>query len=481
MAAAGTTTVAWTQQAPDRGRIDGLYDVGAATAAPDTAFAVQRVATRVQEVSRPALSVAPDGWALLAYDETGGVHVLERPARAARFTPAFDDTPPDERPSEADMPVVAVRDGGGGLVAWRSGYDDATAGTIATMRAAAGAFPAPRTVAPGAGSADDFGDAAAVFTTTGTAGAPDDGDNGALRAAMAPDGRVLLAWRAERRSVMTTHVAAGTLAEGLGAPVRLGSPVRDVNGVAPLFLADGRAAVAWTDNATVFGFGLPTDNGRVHVAVESVPAMAEPDAPGVRLTGRRTQHLFDSQPIRLGVACDSACDVRAVLSGRRSDSAPLTRSLSRAGAMRLSLYSYDMTSRTRPQRRLRVLVRASAPGGHAVTTVSLRVLVVRRPALPVPAPLDVRAVRRGGSIVVSWRTASPARRASYTVIGQRRRRLSVETLRDPGLFDYVEGRGRTRFTVRLQSERPSAVHWVAIYGISLDQGRAPSRVLVPVR
>ena len=345
----------------------------------------------------------------------------------------------------------------------------------------AGAFPAPRTVAPGARSGDDFGAGAAVFTTTGTAGAPEDGHNGALRAAMAPDGRVLLAWRAARRSVMTTHVVTGTLAEGLGAPVRLGSPVRDVNGVAPLFLADGRAAVAWTDNASVFGFGLPTDSGRVHVAMESVPAVVEPDAPRVRLTGRRTQHLFDSQSMRLGVACDRACDVRAVVSGRRTDTSPLTRSLSGAGAMRLSLSAYDTTSRPRPQRRLRVLVRASAPGGHAVTTASLRVLVVRRPPAPVPATLDVRAVRRGRSIVVSWHTASPARRVAYAVIGQRRRRLSVESIRDPGLIGYVEGRGRTRFTVRLRPERPSEVHWVAVHAISLDEGRGPPPVLVPVR
>jgi hypothetical protein len=111
---------------------------------------------------------------------------------------------------------------------------------------------------------------------------------------------------------------------------------------------------------------------------------------------------------------------------------------------------------------------------------SLDVLVIRRPPFPVPAPLDVRVVRRGRSIVVSWRTASPARRAYYGVIGLRLRRLTVASLSDPGAFGSVQGRGRTRFTVRLRPRHPAKVHWVAVYSVSRDRGHAPRRVLVRV-
>ena len=433
-----------------------LYDVEAATAAPDTAFAVQRVATRVLEVSRPALSVAPDGWALLAYDETGGVRVLERPARAARFTPAFDDTPPDERPSEVDMPVVAVRDGGGGLVAWRSGYDHATAGTIATMRAAAGAFPAPRTVAPGAGSADDFGDAAAVFTATGTAGAPVDGDNGALRAAWPPTAGCCWRGAAERRSLMTTQAAAGTLDAGFG--VRRGSAARCGTSTASLrlFLADGRAALAWTDNADRFGFGLPTDNGRLHLAVESV---ARPR--GARRAAREADREPHPAPVRLAADTVSARPATAPATCGRffpagGATAPRSRgALARAGTVRLSLsvvrHRRGATSAAAPAGSSRV---PRPPAAMQVTTVSLRVLVVRRPALPVPSA--ARRARRPRGASRSWspgaRPHPPAARSTPS-IGQRRRRSHVETIRDPGLFDSVEGRGRTRFTLRLQSRR----------------------------
>jgi hypothetical protein len=114
-------------------------------------------------------------------------------------------------------------------------------------------------------------------------------------------------------------------------------------------------------------------------------------------------------------------------------------------------------------------VQAGAPNARDAVALSRRVLVVRRPPLPVPRLLDVRAVRRGGSIVVSWRTEFPARRTFIGVIGQRRREPGPDSITDTGAFDGVRGRGRTRFRLRLRPERPERIRWIGVYAYSFDR------------
>jgi hypothetical protein len=100
-----------------------------------------------------------------------------------------------------------------------------------------------------------------------------------------------------------------------------------------------------------------------------------------------------------------------------------------------------------------------------------------RPPLPLRRPLDVRARRRGEEIVVRWRTAGPARRMYFSVLGR-------WTLRPAGIdfsaTRYRSGRGRARFVARLRPDRPRRVRWVAIVAGSYDRARTRT-VIVPVR
>lgn len=469
MSADGVATIAWALPRPDRRAAPLLFSVGSAHARPGDRFNHQAIEPAAQEVGGVALAVAPDGWALLAYDDTDGVHALERAPAADRFTVAFVQEP-DARIFDAGTPAVAVRDGGGGLVAWRSSDFEPRAAVIGTTRPAAGAFPAPRTVAPDATEDSDFGVSVAAG---GTGGGPADLAGGALRAALAPDGRALLTWATERNAVTRAALAAGTLASGFAPPATLSGPLRDVDGVAPLLLEDGRTAVAWTDNETSFGF--PVGQGRLHLAVESAPPPPQPVRPRVTIAAARTQRLFDSEPVRLRVHCDRACDVRAALPHSSELFADEAHSLRRAGTLRLAVSRLDRAKADR--QRIRIRLRAGAPNGRDVVSLSRRVLIVRRPPLPVPRLLDVRAVRRGGSIVVTWRTEFPARRTFFTVIGQRTRKLGPDAITDEHAFNGVRGRGRTSFRLRLRPRRPAAVRWVGVYAYSSDRTRGHRAVV----
>jgi hypothetical protein len=473
MSAAGVATIAWALPGPEDEGFPGGATVGTAQAAPGGRFTHQALAPSAGDVTRVALAVAPDGWSLLAYDDSDSLHVLDRAPGAPRFTETFSADPTDELPG-APLPVVAIRDGGGGLVAWRTAAFESDAGVVATTRTAAGAFAAPRALVPD--DSDALFASGGVFETVG--GPPSDNGNAALRGALAADGRALLAWASERHGAQRANFAAGTLTAGFGDPARLGGPLRDVNGIAPLFLADGRAAVAWTDNSTSFGF--PVGQGRLHVAVESAPVPLQSPPPRITIRTPRRQRLYGSQPVRVRVGCDRACDLRVTLSGTADEGVAEARSLALARTISVKLLHLDDPSETPARTRRRVRVRATTPNGREVVTATRTVLIVRRPPLPVPRILDLRAVRRGGAIVVRWRTEFAARRTGFAVIGRPSRKLSPDTFTDPSAFGSVRGRGRTHFRLRLRPERPERVRWVGVIAFSADAARG-HRAVVRVR
>jgi hypothetical protein len=373
--AAGVATVAWTRPTVQGGRVDpGAFSVESATGAPGARFTGQRIASGALNAATVALAVAPGGWALLAYGSSTGVHAFERAPGASRFSAAFSGGPAGGGPAEQHSPAVAIGDSGGGLVAWRAGIEPKTAGVAATTRAAAGAFAPPRTLAAEVDTDAQPSIAPALFGSL----PPVDPGNATLRAALATDGRALLAWTAKRPSfggTLTPRVAAGSLGSGFGPPAHVGSPVRDVNGVAPLFLADGTAALAWTDNVGgAFPEDVPGGTGRLHLATESAAALPEPELPRIRIRAARTQRLRPSGPVRLSVSCDRACDLRAVV---KQGGDTVTRTLLHAGTVRLTP-DPDPPRHAR-RYRVRVVVRAAAPGGHATVVAATRVRVfVRR-------------------------------------------------------------------------------------------------------
>jgi hypothetical protein len=462
--AAGNVTVAWSR--PRRGA-SGFATAAVAHAAPAARFAVQQLTTRLGGYGRARLAVASDGWTVLAYEGPGELRAYERPPDGARFTTLL-------RPVAGGSPAVAVRDGGGAVIAWRSFGDDLSAGVLAAVRATAGPIGKPQEIAPDVSTSGSFGGSSFVFTGSRPYPPSDDG-NAALKAALAPDGRALLAWGAEGErtsAAVTAHVAAGTLGSGFGPPQRLGGPIRDVNGVAPLFLADGRPALAWTDNT---GGLISQTHGRLHLAIDGAPLPPDPPPPALRVRAAGHQRLFASQAPAVQVRCATACDVRAVLRSHDGDAGAITRTLRAGRTVRLRLTAPDLGSHG--QMRVRALVTATAPGGHRRVTVSRHLVLVRRPAPPVAAPLGVEAHRRGRSIVVTWHTAFPARRMFFYVVARRNRTVSSDVTG----VKAIPGRGRSRFRARLRPPDPHAVHFVSVIPFGLDSDETPAAALVPVR
>ena len=229
-----------------------------------------------------------------------------------------------------------------------------------------------------------------------------------------------LAWTAPRPlpdAPLAAMVATGTLDGAFGPPSALGSPARSVAGVAALLLPGGEPAVAWADNVvdtTGFGAGElepSTRGGRIHLARADAAAGPATPPPAARLRAPRLQRLYPDEAIRVRVRCAAACDLRAFVREGGVTGAGAAASLPGGGSRVLRLQPTGDGDPV-PRRRGRVTVRArvSAPGSPATRTLRLRVPLARRPPLPVPRLLDARAVRRGRSLVVTWRTAFPARR-----------------------------------------------------------------------
>jgi hypothetical protein len=142
----------------------------------------------------------------------------------------------------------------------------------------------------------------------------------------------------------------------------------------------------------------------------------------------------------------------------------------RAGRLTLRLYgSVDPIAKR--ARRVTVALRVSAPGARTTVLRHVHVPVVRRAAPPVPPPLDVRARRSGHDVIVTWRTAIPARHITFGVGAVDRDSL-------PLAGRSVLGRGRRAFRVRLR--RAAAAARRVIVSASGPGGRQSRRVTVRI-
>ena len=390
----------WAQPNP---RSDGVSAVRAASAVAGGGFGPAQVLTRrVGFVERLTLATARGGAALLAHDGGGEVRIYERAAGAAGFGLARRLRSPDPLTvAEATDPAVALRDDGAAVVAWRQG--ETLPGVRAITRGPGGAFGAEEEVAPG----DDEFAFGRGFVAYGVVRnydrAEPPGDTAGLQAALSATGRVSLAWTAPRALPDVPYGAlgvAGSLQDGFGAPIVLGSATRGTGGVAALSLPGGEPAVAWTDNraqADAIGIGdlePAAGGGRIHVARADAAAPAPAPAPRASLHASRLQRLFTDQPIRVGVRCAAACDVRAFIrQGAASIGAGAEASVPGGRRRTLGLRQGGFGRTVLPCRPGPVTVRAriSAPGGAATRTVRLR-----RPAGPsqdAPRPAAARRPR----------------------------------------------------------------------------------------
>jgi hypothetical protein len=381
-----------------------------------------------------ALGVAPDGRVVLAATSGGSVYVLERPRGGGLGAPQPLTDP--REPVNADQMVVAFGADGRTVVAW---HDDGGGTTGAAVRDGATGFSPPVVIVP-----------APKGPLVGGIGAgpPVVRPLSPLQAAVAPDGRVSVAWPDGDARLAT--VAGNAVIERQ----RLGSRLRDPEGLSLFALPDGRRALAWT-NQDRFDDDAPA---RVHYAVEGVSAAPEPAAPRVTIGRPRESALRPGQALVLPVRCSAACDLRVTVAGSQAE-----RSLTRAGTVTVRLVPPDRAIAPVRPGRVRVVVRSSAPGARTVTRTTATPRLRRLPALPLPHIEAIRARRlSGGRVEVRWRMSSDARDTLLAVTGTRTRDADQD---DNPALNALWGRRRRSYRVVL--EDASDTRWVHVEVVEL--------------
>jgi hypothetical protein len=479
MEASGRATVAWAQPIPDRGNIEELSNVAVATAVPGESFGPAQVVTpRVQDARRVALSVAPHGRALLAHDGQGRVEVFERAAGGSEFGSVVR-LQRRRGFSEWQDPDVALAPDGSALVAWRGGQETGLEDVFVASRRGTGPWTAPVAVQR-AREDDSLGQTYGVVVTYSTGGRPSppvDEDNTGVRAAIAPDGRYLVSWATERPLPLGDRRLAPRLVQGLAGsrppdPETAGCACRSINGAVSLTLAGGEPALAYTDNVTTrFDFGLEFARraGRLHIAGSGPPGLSPPP-PRLSVRAPRTMTLGYGNRLRVRVGCDRACDLRGyVVGGRDRARGVAVGTLHEAGSTRLAIKpAYDEHLAPPARGRARVVVHGYASNGRRFTSRSVPLDLRRKPLRPLPRVVNVRAVRRGGAVVVTWQTAGPARRVSFRVRGRLSRRD-----RFPFVEESVAGRGRRNFKVRLPLREVRKLGEITVIALSVVRDRPP--------
>ena len=383
-----------------------------------------------------ALGVAPDGRVVLGATSGGSVYVLERPPGGTLGAPQRLTDP--EEPVNADQMVVAFGTGGRAVVAWHDG-DGGTTG--AAVRDGETGFSPPVVIVP---APKRFGGSFGL-------GPPVVRPLPPLQAAVALDGRVSVAWR--DGDVRLATVAGNAVVERQ----RLGSRLREPDGLSLLALPDGRRALAWTDQESV-AENAPT---RVHYAVEGVPAAPEPAAPRVTVGRPRESVLRPGQALVLPVHCSAACDLSVTLAA--DEPVGVERSLSRAGTVSVRLVPPGRAIAPVHPGPVRVTIRSSAPSARTTARTIATPRLRRLPALPLPNIQAVRTRRlRGGRVEVRWRMSSDARDTLLAVTGTRTR---AERQADNPALKALWGQRRRSYRVVL--EHASDKRWVHLKVLQL--------------
>ena len=385
-----------------------------------------------REVFGLALGIAPDGRVVLAATSGGSVSVLERPRGGGLGAPELLTDPLE--PVNASQMAFAFGADGRTVLAW---HDDDNGTTGAAIRDGATGFSPPVVIvpAPKLPSGGSFGADLPVVRPLPP-----------LQAAVALDGRVSVAW--SDGDVRVATIAGNAVVERR----RLGSRMRDPEGLSLLALPDGRRALAWT-NQDRFDEGAPA---RVHYAVEGVPAAPEPAAPRVTVGRPRASALRPGQALVLPVRCSAACDLSVTVAGYRGQA--VQRSLTRAGTVTVRLTPPNRAIAPVRPGPVRVTVRSSAPGARTATRTIATPRLRRLPALPLPHIQAVRARRlSGGRVEVRWRMSSDARDTLLAVLGTRTR---AENRDDDPALDALWGERRGSYRVVL--EDAADTRWVHV-------------------
>lgn len=412
MSAGGDAVVAWSFQ-PGAGKPRELWAAVASVGAP---FAAPAKVGTLRPNSSFSLAVGDAGHALLAFVTGTDVLVAERAPGGAFGAPVRVGRGED---TILVVPAAAIRADGGAFVAW----NQALVGDVqAVVRAQAGPFGAPVTIAPKSGLrypksildlfTELLGDEDLGGFTVSAAGLDDDG--GDARATITADGRGVVTWAgaAQRDGIWWSPPLVATLPLAGGAPVEavFGAELREAGSTTPLTSADGRLGVAWADNND------RSKDGRLHLALEGVPDGADPAPPQLTVIAPKKRVLAADESLRLGVRCSAACDVRAQIGSgvlAPGDDASLTR----AGKATLSLDSTLAPVASLRGGPVTVRLLYAAPGAHHSTAKSVTYRLRRLPDTPLPKILGATARRDGEEVVVTWRTDRPAKGSNFGVFG----------------------------------------------------------------
>jgi hypothetical protein len=505
----GTATIAWARPLPGGPRFTQAAVVEVATVAKGAAGgAVQRLTGRLSEQVEISAGVSPDGHALVAWTSLDGISFAERAPANAGFGPAtalVDTFEAPARAPEQARPDVSVAGDGAAVVTWatvtgdgsRSGIEAAwrrgggafsaavevwSAPTYRAPDAALDAFPRPQpevraagssggTIHTGGGGSFYFGVDSGEFTYSVY-------DVEVPRAALSDAGTITLTWTGREPhddgSRGEAWVATGSVNDAaLGTPRKLSGECRSAVGAIPL-RASPTTLVAWSDNATS-GFidyhETSIGHGRIHVARPSDARPAATKKAKIDVSAPRgLQTVYFDQPVPISVRCDGPCDLRVWAPERLAATGGALQSGGRTKLKLVGSTESHLAPKGRGGGPVKVKVRACDPvSGTVVDEASVTVRLARH-TLPKYVPArDVRTRRSGNKVIVTWRTAGPATRHSFAVVGQ--------TRRDPQSFeDFVDGAGvdgKSKQSFRAVL-RGKGIRWVQVTTNQRDR-RAPAR------
>ena len=212
---------------------------------------------------------------------------------------------------------------------------------------------------------------------------------------LTPDGRAAIA--SVRPGWRTPLLAFAPIDGGTGSRVLAGRALDSVGAVQALALSDGSPAIAWTETVGARRF-------RLQLAAEGVQERPQPAPPRVTFGTPRSTTLSDQEPLRLPISCSRPCVVFAGLGDDATNGAFVNLPRGGRGELKIEAAGYFAP---RPAGPVKLTVRYRAPDALRAHSGTVHVRIARGADVPHPVVTDLRAVRRGDSIRVSWRVSGP--------------------------------------------------------------------------
>jgi hypothetical protein len=459
----GEAVVTWTALDVS-GKGEALASANVAVVAPDGTVG----APKTVEITRSggtSLSVASDGRALLTYINSGHVTFIERAPGAAFGEPVKLARVTDPAGGVA---ITRLHDSGAAAIAWTGHLLGQV--RIAT-RPGIGGFRPAVTVAEGRKlpkDEDPFWRSDAFLALLGSDSPMDYSSIFFLDDALVltEDGRALLGMTTTANPRAEVYVArmatvplAGPAALGAGAGGEFDVPVLPQ----PLVLADGSPALSWISDVEENRFTL-------HLATENATRPAAGPAPRVRFGAPVKRVLAYNEALRLPIRCSGPCSVRAHMVGNQGSDGQTTLHRAGNGVVRVHPGVNPITNK-RAGGTVRIRVSYGAPGTVTPQTQTITVRV-RLANTPLPRIVDLKAVRRGERVRVTWRMRNAPRLAAIIVTGSRDR----DDKGNPHVLEpVVIERSQKSYRVDLPADR---VRYVTLR--PYDEARLPDRTTVKV-